>query len=242
MRVAKAAAVAILLFAARLPAQAPIKVGTAQRAFVPEEPYCWRGAKTHALLTTIWYPADPASVEQPQPPVRARPPGPALSSTNQALFSTALPSSAPAADTATPWGSLSRLPPGFCPARAGSKAEPGPELPALHQCHSGMRGSRTQPQQSGDHSRHAGDPAATEKEPDSRIRILDVAVWNRSPGRRCARRRRWDSVTRGVGKLSEQGAIQNRTFNNGRSTRRCYFQTAPPVYGRTRHRDSSLTL
>ena len=37
-----------------------------QRAFVPDEPYCWRGAKTHALVTTIGYPAEPASVEPPQ--------------------------------------------------------------------------------------------------------------------------------------------------------------------------------
>jgi len=59
--------VAILLFAAAgLPAQSPFKVGVAQRSFVPEEPYCWRGAQTHALVTTIWYPADPAAVEQPQ--------------------------------------------------------------------------------------------------------------------------------------------------------------------------------
>ena len=67
MRVAQAAALAILLFAGiHLPAQALFKVGAAQRAFVPDEPYCWRGAKTHALVTTIWYPAEPASVEQPQ--------------------------------------------------------------------------------------------------------------------------------------------------------------------------------
>jgi predicted dienelactone hydrolase len=33
---------------------------------VPKEPYNWRGAQTHALVTQIWYPADQASVEQPQ--------------------------------------------------------------------------------------------------------------------------------------------------------------------------------
>jgi predicted dienelactone hydrolase len=61
------AAVVILLVAGgRLPAQPLFKVGMTQRAFVPEEPYSWRGAKTHALVTTIWYPADPASVERPQ--------------------------------------------------------------------------------------------------------------------------------------------------------------------------------
>jgi predicted dienelactone hydrolase len=42
------------------------KVGVMQRAYKPPEPYNWRGADTHALVTTIWYPADPASVEQPQ--------------------------------------------------------------------------------------------------------------------------------------------------------------------------------
>ncbi|HVS89268.1 MAG TPA: hypothetical protein VHF01_13740 [Candidatus Acidoferrum sp.] len=42
------------------------KVGVITRTFVPTEPYHWRGAKTHALITTIWYPADPVSIEQPQ--------------------------------------------------------------------------------------------------------------------------------------------------------------------------------
>jgi predicted dienelactone hydrolase len=42
------------------------KVGVASRSFVLGKPYNWRGAKTHALITTIWYPADHASVEQPQ--------------------------------------------------------------------------------------------------------------------------------------------------------------------------------
>jgi predicted dienelactone hydrolase len=41
------------------------KVGVASRAFNPPEPYNWRGAKTHQLLTTIWYPAAVA-VEKPQ--------------------------------------------------------------------------------------------------------------------------------------------------------------------------------
>jgi predicted dienelactone hydrolase len=41
-------------------------VGVATRSFVPHTPYDWRGAQTHALVTTIWYPADPAAVEQPQ--------------------------------------------------------------------------------------------------------------------------------------------------------------------------------
>ena len=57
-----------LLAATGQPALArPIfKVGVAQRAFLPEGPYHWRGAKTHALLTSVWYPADSAAVEKPQ--------------------------------------------------------------------------------------------------------------------------------------------------------------------------------
>jgi predicted dienelactone hydrolase len=59
--------VALLLVAAGLaPAQTLFKVGVGQKSFVPYKPYSWRGAKTHALLTTVWYPAHPASVEQPQ--------------------------------------------------------------------------------------------------------------------------------------------------------------------------------
>ncbi|MGB2590386.1 MAG: alpha/beta hydrolase [Candidatus Acidiferrum sp.] len=42
------------------------KVGIAHRSFVPPEPYDWRGAKTHALVTDIWYPVDYSTVEQPQ--------------------------------------------------------------------------------------------------------------------------------------------------------------------------------
>src|SRR5260370_8956625 len=42
------------------------KVGTVTRSFAPREPYNWRDAQTHALITQIWYPAEPASVEQPQ--------------------------------------------------------------------------------------------------------------------------------------------------------------------------------
>jgi predicted dienelactone hydrolase len=42
------------------------KVAVATRAFTPPEPYNWRAAKTHQLLTTIWYPADSAAVERPQ--------------------------------------------------------------------------------------------------------------------------------------------------------------------------------
>jgi predicted dienelactone hydrolase len=44
----------------------PYKVGTVQRAFSPAGSYYWRGAQTHALVTTIWYPAESAADEQPQ--------------------------------------------------------------------------------------------------------------------------------------------------------------------------------
>lgn len=44
----------------------PYKVGVTTRRFSPGEPYNWRGAQTHALVTTIWYPADAASLEQSQ--------------------------------------------------------------------------------------------------------------------------------------------------------------------------------
>lgn len=42
------------------------KVGVATRVFTPPEPYNWRGAKTHQLLSSIWYPAAPTSAEKPQ--------------------------------------------------------------------------------------------------------------------------------------------------------------------------------
>ena len=48
--------------------QAPagsFRVGLAFRSFAPKEPYDWRGAKTHALRTTIWYPAAAAAAEKP---------------------------------------------------------------------------------------------------------------------------------------------------------------------------------
>jgi predicted dienelactone hydrolase len=41
------------------------KVGAASRKFTPNEPYNWRGAKTHALLATVWYPAVASAVEKP---------------------------------------------------------------------------------------------------------------------------------------------------------------------------------
>ncbi|MGB2623965.1 MAG: alpha/beta hydrolase [Candidatus Acidiferrum sp.] len=42
------------------------KVGVMHRQFVPPEPYDWRDAKTHALVTDIWYPTDPTAVEKQQ--------------------------------------------------------------------------------------------------------------------------------------------------------------------------------
>jgi len=44
----------------------PFKVGVATRAFVPAEPYEWRGDAKHALGTVIWYPAAPGAEETPQ--------------------------------------------------------------------------------------------------------------------------------------------------------------------------------
>jgi predicted dienelactone hydrolase len=42
------------------------KVGVTTRDFIPAEPYDWRGAATHALRATIWYPAAPDAREQAQ--------------------------------------------------------------------------------------------------------------------------------------------------------------------------------
>jgi predicted dienelactone hydrolase len=51
---------------ARVPKTVIYKVGVMNRQFIPPEPYDWRGAKTHVLVADIWYPADPAAVEQTQ--------------------------------------------------------------------------------------------------------------------------------------------------------------------------------
>lgn len=48
------------------PEAGAFKVGTAMRRFSAPEPYNWRGAKTQALTTAIWYPAQPQAEEQPQ--------------------------------------------------------------------------------------------------------------------------------------------------------------------------------
>lgn len=42
------------------------KVGVMRRSLAPPEPYDWRGAKTHTLITDIWYPAEANAVEQTQ--------------------------------------------------------------------------------------------------------------------------------------------------------------------------------
>lgn len=42
------------------------RVGLTTRDFIPSEPYDWRGAKTHALRATIWYPAAAEAHEGPQ--------------------------------------------------------------------------------------------------------------------------------------------------------------------------------
>jgi len=51
---------------ARAPKAVLYKVGVMNRHFTPPEPYDWRGAKTHALITDIWYPADASAAEQMQ--------------------------------------------------------------------------------------------------------------------------------------------------------------------------------
>jgi hypothetical protein len=45
----------------------PFHVGVANREFLQGDPaYNWRGAKTHALITTIWYPARIRATETQQ--------------------------------------------------------------------------------------------------------------------------------------------------------------------------------
>jgi predicted dienelactone hydrolase len=47
-------------------AEEVFKVGVTTRDFIPAEPYDWRGAATHALRATIWYPAASDAREQAQ--------------------------------------------------------------------------------------------------------------------------------------------------------------------------------
>ena len=56
----------LLAAEARSPKTVIYKVGVMNRHFTPPEPYDWRGAKTHSLITDIWYPAEPAAVEHTQ--------------------------------------------------------------------------------------------------------------------------------------------------------------------------------
>src|SRR5438105_11352005 len=46
-------------------ADGTFRVGMTYRSFTPKEPYAWRGSKTHALRTTIWYPAAASAIERP---------------------------------------------------------------------------------------------------------------------------------------------------------------------------------
>jgi len=41
------------------------KIGMTLRRFTPAEPYNWRAAQTHALVTTIWYPVETSAIEKP---------------------------------------------------------------------------------------------------------------------------------------------------------------------------------
>ena len=53
-------------------AEEVFKVGVTTRDFIPAEPYDWRGAATHRLQATIWYPAASDAREQAQwvgPPI-----------------------------------------------------------------------------------------------------------------------------------------------------------------------------
>ncbi len=61
-------ALALILLATLNTAQADalFKTGVTSRNLVPAEPYDWRSARTHALRTTIWYPAAADAREQPQ--------------------------------------------------------------------------------------------------------------------------------------------------------------------------------
>ena len=61
-------AVSLILFVAVDVARGDVvfKVGVTTREFVPAEPFDWRGAKTHALHTMIWYPAVADAPEAPQ--------------------------------------------------------------------------------------------------------------------------------------------------------------------------------
>jgi predicted dienelactone hydrolase len=56
----------------QLPADQPFKTGMTTRIVKPLEPYNWRGARSHVLVTTVWYPAGANAMEKP---LRIGPPG-----------------------------------------------------------------------------------------------------------------------------------------------------------------------
>ena len=61
------AGLALILGGSAAQTQETYHVGVTSRAFLRGDPaYNWRGAKTHALLTTVWYPADSQAVQTPQ--------------------------------------------------------------------------------------------------------------------------------------------------------------------------------
>ena len=66
----RTAALVLLTITSLVPiarAQSSFHVGVANRTFLGRDAsYDWRGAKTHALVTTIWYPADAGAVETEQ--------------------------------------------------------------------------------------------------------------------------------------------------------------------------------
>ena len=63
-------ALAVLTLASLIPisrAQTSFPVGPTKRTFLRgDKAYEWRGAKTDALLTTIWYPTDVQAIETQQ--------------------------------------------------------------------------------------------------------------------------------------------------------------------------------
>lgn len=51
---------------AQSPPGQTFKASVTTRLVTPPEPYDWRGARTHALVTTVWYPAGADADEKPQ--------------------------------------------------------------------------------------------------------------------------------------------------------------------------------
>jgi predicted dienelactone hydrolase len=60
-----AASVLTLAGTARAESAQTYKVGATQRSIVPAKPTYWRGAKTHELITSVWYPATADAIEAP---------------------------------------------------------------------------------------------------------------------------------------------------------------------------------